>query len=198
MTRARAAHPLNAQKDTNVLNTIRSALDRVLAGIVVFLVLALSGVVVLGFMSRLLDAPLSWTGEVAGIGLAWLTFYGSALAAGRGAHIASPSILAVMPRRLRLLTAVLSEALIILFFILLFWTGMEVIEVLQGSNLVSLPNVSQQLSESALPIGAALFVIAELLRLPELFKEVSEGRVAEIDDGSEEEVDLAETSAETE
>lgn len=180
-----------------MLNTIRSALDRVLAGIVVFLVLALSAVVMLGFMSRLLDMPLSWTGEVAGIGLAWLTFYGSALAAGRGAHIASPSILAVMPRSLRLFTAILSEALVILFFIMLFWTGMQVIEVLQGSNLVSLPAVSQQLSESALPIGAALFVIAEVLRLPELFREVSGGEIREVDDGSEE-VDLAETSAETE
>ncbi len=127
----------------NRLNTVRTALDRILAGFVVFLVLALSAVVVLGFTSRLVNVPLSWTGEVAGVGLAWLTFYGSALAASRGAHIASPSILAVMPRKLRLLTAVLSEALIILFLILLVWTGMQVLEVLKGSRLVSVPFISQ-------------------------------------------------------
>src|SRR3546814_1911260 len=98
----------------------------------------------------------SWTGEIAGIGLAWLTFYGSALAAGRGAHIASPSILAVMPPSLRMITVIISEVLVILFFLLLFWTGMQVLDVLQGSNLVSLPFISQQLSVSALPkIGRA-------------------------------------------
>src|SRR3546814_2995893 len=92
-----------------MLNTVRTALDRLLAGFVVFLVLALSAVVVLGFTSRFLDVPLSWTGEIAGIGLAWLTFYGSALAAGRGAHIASPSILAVMPPSLRMIIVIISD-----------------------------------------------------------------------------------------
>ncbi|MDN5844109.1 MAG: TRAP transporter small permease subunit, partial [Alcaligenaceae bacterium] len=136
------------------------------------------------------------TGEIAGVGLAWLTFYGSALAAGRGAHIASPSILAVMPPSLRMMTAIISEVLVILFFLMLFWTGMRVIDVLQGSNLVSVPFISQQLSVSALPIGALLFVIAELLRLPELLKEVREGRVSQVDDEIDQ-IDQAKTSAET-
>src|SRR5699024_11327187 len=97
--------------------------------------------------------------EVGGVGLAWMTFYGSALAAGRGAHIASPSILGLVPAKWRVLVTLISEACTIAFFIMLFWTGMRVVEILQGSNLVSLPFIPQQLTESALPIGAALFVL---------------------------------------
>ncbi|WP_417251317.1 TRAP transporter small permease [Castellaniella sp.] len=154
----------------NTVDSLRYALDRILAAIVMILVLALSFIVILGFTTRLMGMPLSWTDELAGIGLAWLTFYGSALAAGRGAHIASPSILAIIPLKWRLAVTMLSEICTIAFFVLLGWTGMYVVEILAGSNLVSLPAVSQQLTQSAVPVGAALFILAEILRLPELLK----------------------------
>lgn len=157
----------------NRVRTIRAGLDRILAMVVMILVLGLSLIVILGFSSRLIGMPLSWTGEVAGVGLAWLTFYGSALAASRGAHIASPSILAIIPARWRVLVTIISEALTIAFFVLLVWTGLQVIEVLDGSNLVSVPFISQQLTVSALPIGAGLFIVAELLRLPEVLADAA-------------------------
>src|SRR5690606_20478225 len=117
----------------NTIAVLRSGLDRLLAFIVMMLVLGVSFVVILGFTTRLMGMPLSWTDEIAGIGLAWWTFYGSALAAGRGAHIASPSILAMIPFKWRLVVTVLSEVLTIAFFILLTWTGLHVVDILAGS-----------------------------------------------------------------
>lgn len=164
----------------NTIAALRSGLDRLLAFIVMALVLSVSFVVILGFTTRLMGMPLSWTDEIAGIGLAWLTFYGSALAAGRGAHIASPSILAMIPLQWRLAVTIIAEACTIAFFILLTWTGLHVVEILAGSKLVSLPFISQQLTQSALPIGAVLFILAEILRLPELIAETKAGgRTAE-------------------
>lgn len=150
----------------NILESIRVGLDRILAAIVMILMLAISAVVILGFTSRALSMPLSWTGEIAGIGLAWLTFYGSALAASRGAHIASPSIQAVVPAQWRVIITLIAEALTIGFLVLLAWTGIQVVNILEGSRLVSLPFISQQLTQSAVPVGAALFIAAQLLRLP--------------------------------
>lgn len=156
-----------------ILRCTRYWLDQILAAVVMILILGLSLVVVLGFSSRLVGMPLSWTGEIAGVGLAWLTFYGSALAACRGAHIASPSILAIVPPAWRVSITLVATVCTIAFFVLLGWMGLIVIEVLAGSNLVSLPFISQQLTQSAVPIGAALFIVAELLRLPEALAQVS-------------------------
>lgn len=161
----------------NKLQLVRRQLDQVLALIVMALVLGISLVVAVGFISRFLGNPVSWSGELAGVGLAWLTFYGSALAAGRGAHIASPSILAMIPIRFRIVVTIICEAFTIGFFVVLAWTSLTVIEVLAGSRLVSLPFISQQLTQSAVFIGAVLFIVAELLRLPELFGAIRRGQV---------------------
>ncbi|GAB3677449.1 TRAP transporter small permease [Salinisphaera aquimarina] len=152
----------------NTLAAIRAGLDKVLEAIVVLLMLALALVIIIGFTSRLLDAPLSWTGEVASTGLAWLTYYGGALAASKGAHITCPNIVNMLPPAVRVPVALVAEAFTIAFFVVLAWTGLKVVVILQGSSLVSLPFVSQQLTQSVIPIASCLFIIAELLRLPEM------------------------------
>ena len=64
-----------------MLTTISAAYQKILEVIVFLNVLALTLVVTIGFASRLLGSPFSWYDEVASIGLAWLTYYGAALAA---------------------------------------------------------------------------------------------------------------------
>lgn len=148
--------------------TLRNGFTRLLEIIVVVNMLALAGVVIVGFLSRVLGAPFSWYDEVASVGLAWLTYYGAALAAARGAHIACPSIVNAFPPTLRLPVAILGEAVTIGFFVLLVYTGFQVVSILEGSTLISLPEVSLQLTQSALPIASVLFIVAELLRLPDV------------------------------
>jgi len=152
------------------LNAFSSAYQKCLEVIVFLNVLALTLVVTVGFVSRLAGSPFSWYDEVASIGLAWLTYYGAALAALKGAHIACPSVINMVPPKIRLPIALLAEAITIGFFVLLGITGYQVVQILEGSTLVSLPSVSVQLSQSVIPIGAALFILAQLLRLPEVIK----------------------------
>jgi TRAP-type C4-dicarboxylate transport system permease small subunit len=64
-----------------------------------------------------------------------------------------------------------AEAVVFVFFIMLAWTGAEVLVVLGGDNLVSLEWMPQRVTASAVPIGAALIVIAETLRLPKLLRD---------------------------
>ena len=59
--------------------------------------------------------------------------------------------------------------------ILLAWMGWVVLQVLEGDTLVSLPEVSVQITQSVIPIGAVLFIIAELLSIPEYWTEVKAG-----------------------
>jgi TRAP-type C4-dicarboxylate transport system permease small subunit len=141
-----------------------------LEGIVVVLVIALAGVVTIGFVSRYLGSPLSWYDELAAVLLAWVTYYGAALAAAKGAHITCPSVLNMCPPSIRVPVALLAEAITIGFFIFLGLASYQVMMILDGMNMVSLPAISMQVVQSAIPIASVLFIIAELLRLPDIVR----------------------------
>ncbi|MEE3216460.1 MAG: hypothetical protein VX259_12905, partial [Pseudomonadota bacterium] len=64
----------------------------------------------------------------------------------------------------------LAEAITIGFFVLLGVTGFQVVQILEGSTLVSLPSISVQFTQSVIPIGAAMFILAQLLRLPDVIR----------------------------
>ena len=66
------------------------------------LMVALTLLIIAGAAFRYLGNALSWYDELASIGLVWLTYYGAALAALRGAHIGVPGLVNAMPPKLRL------------------------------------------------------------------------------------------------
>jgi TRAP-type C4-dicarboxylate transport system permease small subunit len=149
------------------LAAARRALDQTLQGVLILLMIAMTVIVVLGVVYRKLGESLSWYDEIAAINLAWVTYYGAAYAALRRAHIGFEGLINVMPMRLRMLAVALAEALVVAFFALLAWMGMRVLRVLEGDGLVSLPWVPLQLTQSVIPIGAVLFIAAQLLSLPD-------------------------------
>lgn len=150
---------------------LRRGFEWLLETIVVVLVVALTVLVICGFCFRYLGYALSWYDELASVGLVWLTYYGSALAALRGAHIGVPGFVNAMPPAWRVTATIFAEAVFFIFFIMLAWTGVQVIEALGGEYLVSLDWMPQRITVSAVPIGAALVVIAEALRLPKLLRD---------------------------
>ncbi len=151
------------------------AYGRLLEAVVIFLMVSLTAVVVFAVISRKAGASLSWYDEVASIQLAWLTYYGGALAAYKRAHIGFPGLLEALPLRLRLALFWFGELAVAAFFILLAWVGMTVLEVLEGDTLVSLPWVPVQFTQSVIPIGGALFIVAEILSLPAYWHSVRIG-----------------------
>ncbi len=147
----------------------RNGLQRALESTVVALMVALALVVVLGVVFRRLGAALVWYDEVASILLAWLTFYGAALAALQRAHIGFPKLVDGLAPHLRRPLILLGEAFVLAFFLVTAWAGWRVFGILGGETLVSLPWMPQRLAQSVIPIGAILFIIAELVTLPEVW-----------------------------
>ena len=158
-----------------MLDRLRLAFERLLATIVGLLLVTLTAIVVIAVVYRRAGYSLVWYDEVASVLLAWLTYYGAALAALKRAHIGFTGLVDSSPPRLRLAAVLFSEICVIGFFALLAWTGWQVLQVLQGINLVSLPWVPVQLTQSVIPIGAALFIIAQLLSLPEVLRRARHG-----------------------
>jgi TRAP-type C4-dicarboxylate transport system permease small subunit len=162
------------------LDRLRRILERILEIWVVTLILALTVVVVLAVIWRKAGASFVWYDEVGSIMLAWITYYGAALAALKRAHIGFDGALLAMPYRWRFAVAIFGEIVVFAFFILLAWTGMTVLAVVQGMTLISLPGVPVRFTQSVIPIGATLFVICEALSLPEYWRRLREGISADV------------------
>ena len=155
---------------------MRRAVERFLETAVLFLVAALAVVVVLGVGFRKLGASLVWYDEVASVLLAWLTYYGAALAALRRAHIGVPTLLEWLPPRARVSLVWISEAFVIGFFAVIAWAGWRVIRILAGTSLISLQWVPTQFTQSVIPVGALLFIVARLLSFPEILERARHAR----------------------
>ena len=158
-----------------MLTRLRSALARLLEGVVIGITLSLAVLVVAGVASRKAGFSLVWYDEVAAILLAWLTYYGAGLAAVRRAHIGLPNLVQAAPRNARRALFWLRETVVIAFFALVAWMGWKLLAALGGTFLVSLPWLPSAVVYSAVPIGAVLFIAAEVCACAEVWKERTEG-----------------------
>src|SRR5512134_1427516 len=122
------------------LQSFRRGYERLLEWICIALMAALAVEVTAGVIFRYSGHSLVWYDEVATILLAWVTFYGSALAVLKHAHMGVPEGVA------RLCT--------LGCFVLLAWVGYCALVVLAEDRLVSVPEVSVAYAMSAIPIGA--------------------------------------------
>ena len=154
-------------------------LGEILSWVVIALMVTLTVVVVMAVIWRKAGASFSWYDEVASILLVWITYYGAALAALKRSHIGVDDVLRRLPVRGRKAAVIVAEVLVIGFFVLLAWAGLRVLEVLEGMSLVSLNWVPVQFTQSVIPIGAILFIIAELLSFPDYWRDVMAGRSTE-------------------
>ena len=161
------------------MSRLSRTIEFLLEWFLMFLMVLLTAIVVIAVIYLKLDASLSWYDEVASVVLAWITYYGGALAVLKRKHIGFDSVLLAIPMPLRLYAALFAEVVFLGFFILLAWAGWEVLMVLEGDNLVSLRWVPVQFTQSVIPIGAVLFIVCELLAAPAYLKLVMAGISAE-------------------
>jgi TRAP-type C4-dicarboxylate transport system permease small subunit len=162
----------------SVVHAMRQGLERLLEGVCVILMVGLALVVTAAIVFRTVGASLVWYDEVAAITLVWVTYYGAALAALRRAHLGFPGVVSAAPPSFRMPALVVSETLVIGFFLVLAWYGWEVIVILAGDSLTSLPWVPVSFTQSVIPIGCLLIALAEALTLPERWHEARMGVVA--------------------
>ena len=161
------------------MRQLAKILGELLTWVVIALMVGLTAVVVAAVIYRKMGASLSWYDEIAGVMLAWITYYGAALAALKRSHIGFDDVLLSLPLPARKAAVLLAEVLVILFFVILAWSGLEVLSILEGESLVSLTWVPVTLTQSIIPVGAILFIVAELLSFPDYWRDVMAGRSVE-------------------
>jgi len=149
----------------------RAGYGRLLEWVVIVLMVVLACEVTLGVVFRTFGHAISWYDEVASVLLAWLTFYGAALASVRRAHIGCPELIGLMPWRARRTMAIVAQLLVIAFFVLLGGVGAWILPVLATDALVSLPSVPMSVVQSVIPISSALIIVAEAVQLVDIVAE---------------------------
>lgn len=145
--------------------------ERVLTAFVIFLLASLAVLILVGVAFRKFGIPFVWYDEGASVMLAWLTYYGAALAALKRAHIGFPGLVNALQPQWRVPAVLFAEVCVIGFFALLTWYGVKVLVILQGDTMVSLTWVPTRFTQSVIPIGGALFIVAQLISLPEVLRQ---------------------------
>ena len=152
----------------SAMHRFRDGYGLALEWVVMVLMIALSVEVTLGIVFRFSGSSLVWYDEVASVLLAWLTFYGSALASVKRAHIGCPELVDQLPAAAKRVLGILTQLLVIAFFALLGWVGLSIMPALVGDSLVSLPWVSMNFVQSVIPVSAALILVGEVMHLIDL------------------------------
>jgi TRAP-type C4-dicarboxylate transport system permease small subunit len=155
----------------------RRRYERLLEWLAIVLMAALAVEVTAGVVFRYSGHSLVWYDEVATILLAWVTFYGSALAVMKHAHMGVPEIVRMLPPGLRVGATFVAQACTLAFFAVLAWMGYIVLEVLAADTLVSLPAVSVAYAQSVIPVSAVLIIAAQLMVFPEVLREARRGKI---------------------
>ncbi|MFN5449461.1 MAG: TRAP transporter small permease, partial [Burkholderiales bacterium] len=92
---------------------LRAIYGKSLEWLVLVLMVVLFIEVTIGIVFRTLGNALVWYDEVASILLAWLTFYGAALASFKRGHIGCPEVVNLMPPHLKRAFNILAQLLVI-------------------------------------------------------------------------------------
>ena len=171
-------------------------LQRALEVITVTLLIVLALVVVSAVVARyIFNDSFIWYDEVASVLLAWITFYGAAYATLRRRHLGFEGLLLACPVPLRVLLFAIGELIIYTVFGILAYAGWFILGIMGDETLVSLRWVPLWFTQSVVPVGAALFMLAQLLSTPDAVRRLIAGRSAE-DEEIAEEIAKAEASRE--
>lgn len=136
------------------------------------LLVALTTLVSVAAALRYAGSGVSFYDEVAPILLSWVTFFGAALVALNRGHLGFDNVMRSLPENVRRTAFVVSEALVVVFFVALAWGGYRLLGIAQGEYLVTLPWVSSPFVQSVMPIASLAFAVAELLTLPEAWRKL--------------------------
>jgi len=141
------------------MKSILSLADRLLRWSAVVLLLTLLACVLVGVVSRQLNAPVAWSDELAQYLLVWTAFVGWVIASRRRAHIRITVLANKLPTSLGLALELLTQGLVVLFALVLLRYSFGLIDRTWDVESIALP-----ITAAALYIVMPLAAIALILQ----------------------------------
>jgi TRAP-type C4-dicarboxylate transport system permease small subunit len=147
--------------------------DRLVQAVAVICMLALVACVVLGVVSRQINAPLAWTDELAQMFLVWSALAGWMIALRRRSHIRITMLIDRLPARARSAAEIVVQLGVVTFGLLMLRYGFGLIERTWDVEAISLP-ISSAIIYVPLPVLAIALILQGLAQLIE----AARGRMA--------------------
>jgi TRAP-type C4-dicarboxylate transport system permease small subunit len=141
--------------------------DRLVRAAAVGLLLALLVAVLLGVLSRQLNAPLAWTDELAQYLLVWTGFVGWIIAARRRSHIRITIIAERLPGAAQRVLEIATQGSIILFAAILTHYSFGLIERTWDVESIALPITSAALYV-VMPLAGVALILQALAEIGEV------------------------------
>ena len=129
-------------------------------------IIVLAGV----FYRYVVQQSLPWYDEFAEFLLVWLTFYGSALATQRDAHIGFETLVEYLPARLQRVVGIAAEVVVLLIQAALFYYGWTLVAAASFDAAISIRWVRLSWVYAAIPISGGLMFLIGLWRLAGLLR----------------------------
>ena len=148
------------QKVIRVVNRIEDGLILVLVGVIV------SSVFLQVFCRYVLQAPLSWTEELARSCLIWLTFVGSSLAIRAKGHFVLEIMTSKLTGKMRVLWNLVLLGIMAVFLGVMVYTGVSMLPMLSLQVSASL-QIPMSYIYLAIPIGSAFMLFRIFLLILE-------------------------------
>jgi TRAP-type C4-dicarboxylate transport system permease small subunit len=140
--------------------------DRLVQAVAVICMLALVACVVLGVVSRQINAPLAWTDELAQMFLVWSALAGWMIALRRRSHIRITMLIDRLPARARVVAEIAIQLCVVAFGVLMLRYGFGLIERTWDVEAISLP-ISSAIIYVPLPALALALILQGLAQLIE-------------------------------
>ena len=132
--------------------------DRLVQAVAVICMLALVACVVMGVVSRQINAPLAWTDELAQMFLVWSGLAGWMIALRRRSHIRITMLIDRLPARARAKAEIAIQFCVIVFGVLMLRYGFGLIERTWDVEAISLP-ISSAIIYVPLPALALALIL---------------------------------------
>ncbi len=110
------------------------------------------------FCRKVLNDSLSWSDEMGGYLLVWLTLYGAVAALYDKKHLAIDALVDRLPQKGQQIMRLTVDCLIVVFLAVIFYYSLPLMTKLGGMTAVSLP-ISRSFIYSPLPITSVLSII---------------------------------------
>lgn len=135
-------------------------IDRTVACLGIAILIALLTVVSLGIITRALGNPFSWTDELSGFFMVWLSCLGWIIATRRGAHIRIRYFQDQLPLAGKRWFEILIQAALALFGVVIAVGGVHLVHVNHDVEAISMPLSTGWMYVPLIPAGLMTFAQA--------------------------------------
>ncbi|MGA0598450.1 TRAP transporter small permease [Enterovirga sp. CN4-39] len=147
------------------IGRVRDVAERVLAGTLIFLAVALMTVEIL--LRNVFGTSIVGVEQIGVFLIAWSVFLGAAFGVARNIHVRVDVLQMMMPRPIRLVCEIVGWSGALIFSLALAWSGYKLVEETQmlGDTTVGLMRIPMWIPQMIMPIAGVLISLRIIERL---------------------------------